>query len=69
MGSASELSQREQEVLDALLENLVHKEIGSRLKQRTESSSNNFVVACYQQEAFVTLDDDSSSIFETSNVW
>jgi DNA-binding NarL/FixJ family response regulator len=31
MGSAGELSPREQEVLDALLENLVNKEIGSRL--------------------------------------
>jgi NarL family two-component system response regulator LiaR len=31
MESAGELSQREQEVLDALLENLVNKEIGSRL--------------------------------------
>ena len=31
MASASELSQREQEVLDALLENLANKEIGSRL--------------------------------------
>jgi DNA-binding NarL/FixJ family response regulator len=31
MGSAGELSQREQEVLDALLGSLVNKEIGSRL--------------------------------------
>jgi DNA-binding NarL/FixJ family response regulator len=31
MGSAGELSQREQEVLDALLGSRVNKEIGSRL--------------------------------------
>ena len=31
MGSAGKLTRREQEVLDALLENLVNKEIGSRL--------------------------------------
>ena len=31
MGSAGKLSRREQEVLDALLENLANKEIGSRL--------------------------------------
>jgi DNA-binding NarL/FixJ family response regulator len=39
MGSAAELSGREQEVLDALLENLVNKEIGSRLNisERTVS--------------------------------